>query len=922
MASDRPSSVTQLTQEVRLATTFTGGVSLAIWMAGVTREINLLAQASQCRRMEAPFPSASPLSAQSAASLTLYAKLIDLLDVVVDVDILSGTSAGGINAALLASSRVTGADLGGLRGLWLDLGALLDLIRDPTDKITPSLLYGDKRMFAALAEQIPKLATGPFPPSNFQDGPRTPSTTLYVTTTLLTGETSRFTDSFGTLVQDVDRRGVFTFVDSQLAQNPTALALAARSSASFPLAFEPSFIPFTKGTDENDGVPARPPMAKFANTTRAHWVADGGLLDNQPIDVLLRRIFDRPARRAVRRVLLFVVPSSGPAPKMAKEPPPDDVDKPLSLIEAVLKDLAAAMAQSIAGDLKTIRAHQDRMDARTDATLRLAELAVRLGDVRLLTPDLLADYRKREATRQAQTLATALLRQLSTWPPQSDNSTESIPTNWEAELAIGGGAETSCRRRIIQLLEQSWVQPLPEQPLPLTAADLARYGESALEYAKGSAITVLEVAHQLATAPIDIRVLADLTEGVHQAASPPEPIDLAALILEVCTNANFREGSLTDAAAEIAARYLLRSAVQPDAWQRLGQRFVEKYDWLIQLAGATPTDSISPIDSILGQDAIAATSLTTYLNYLGGANTSDSMALRLFDLAVTQRAMLPAGADIDQPLEFVQVSADTRSLFAPRFQTAQDKLTGMQFHHFGAFYKRSWRANDWMWGRLDGAGWLVHVLLDPRRVHWIANRNANDLEQNESRAQWFVRQLKELGAQPFPAFGFTLPPADDGSEQQLTEDLVLNELRFLDDASSPVPPSLPRTSLWLARAWQQLVLDEELDVLAQTVLNPNSGPKPDRSPKDSQDWAKAVLDTPPGDAKYQLLDQDPVAKERFESEDDSPLMKRTIAKAVATAAAALRSVPQLPPLLKPAATVLRGITRTRYRVTTWIRRNQ
>ncbi|SON63413.1 putative membrane protein [Mycobacterium simulans] len=33
-----------------------------------------------------------------AAALKLYAELIDLLDMVVDVDILSGTSAGGINA--------------------------------------------------------------------------------------------------------------------------------------------------------------------------------------------------------------------------------------------------------------------------------------------------------------------------------------------------------------------------------------------------------------------------------------------------------------------------------------------------------------------------------------------------------------------------------------------------------------------------------------------------------------------------------------------------------------------------------------------------------------------------------------------------------------------------------------------------------
>src|SRR5580693_3953762 len=60
------------------------------------------------------------------------------------------------------------------------------------------------------------------------------------------------------------------------------------------------------------------------------------------------------------------------------------------------------------------------------------------------------------------------------------------------------------------------------------------------------------------------------------------------------------------------------------------------------------------------------------------------------------------------------------SMLAPKFQTAQQKLTGMQFHHFGAFYKRSWRANDWMWGRLDGAGWLIHVLLDPHRLHALA----------------------------------------------------------------------------------------------------------------------------------------------------------------------------------------------------------
>ncbi|ETZ97890.1 patatin-like phospholipase family protein [Mycobacterium kansasii 824] len=250
MAFEKPTPVTQLTLELRLATMMTGGVSLAVWIAGVARELNLLAQASQWRRAGGTFPTNSGLTTESTASLRLYAQLIDLLDMIVDVDILSGTSGGGINAALLASSRISGADLGGLRDLWLDLGSLTDLLRDPRDEFTPSLLYGDEKLFATLATQLPRLEIGPFPPAEFPGGIRIPSTTLYITTTLLSGEASSFTDSFGTRVQYVNRRGLFTFTEADLTNKgiAAALALAARSSASFPLAFEPSFVPFMEGT--------------------------------------------------------------------------------------------------------------------------------------------------------------------------------------------------------------------------------------------------------------------------------------------------------------------------------------------------------------------------------------------------------------------------------------------------------------------------------------------------------------------------------------------------------------------------------------------------------------------------------------------------------------------------------------------------
>ena len=40
----------------------------------------------------------------------------------------------------------------------------------------------------------------------------------------------------------------------------------------------------------------------------------------------------------------------------------------------------------------------------------------------------------------------------------------------------------------------------------------------------------------------------------------------------------------------------------------------------------------------------------------------------------------------------------------------------MQLGHFAGFVRRSWRANDFLWGRLDGAARLVDLLLAPTRL--------------------------------------------------------------------------------------------------------------------------------------------------------------------------------------------------------------
>ena len=142
-----------------------------------------------------------------------------------------------------------------------------------------------------------------------------------------------------------------------------------------------------------------------------------------------------------------------------------------------------------------------------------------------------------------------------------------------------------------------------------------------------------------------------------------------------------------------------------DAWQELATAAIDLVRDLAPLAVAEGRKSRRE----------AAQALGTYCEYLGSASDPGTMTDRLLNLTLTERALQPAQPVIDQPVEFIQVSANTRTLLSPQ-QDRVTKLRGVELHHFAAFYKSSWRAYDWMWGRLDGSGWLVHILLDPRRI--------------------------------------------------------------------------------------------------------------------------------------------------------------------------------------------------------------
>lgn len=346
----------------------------------------------------------------------------------------------------------------------------------------------------------------------------------------------------------------------------------------------------------------------------------------------------------------------------------------------------------------------------------------------------------------------------------------------------------------------------------------------------------------------------------------------------------------------------------------------------------------------------AADAISSYLQYFRGSTLPDFASLpagsevadRLLNLVVTERALKPAEPGSDHPVEFVQVSANTRTSLTQDASESPpldnvNKLRGVELHHFAAFYKNSWRAYDWMWGRLDGSGWLVHILLDPRRILAVIEDNDEYKEwpQNQ-RAANFASLLRQKTGLP------------NTQESHCLED----ELAFLNDPEAPIPVSLPNSALFLARAWQELIAASELPVVAEQVLadsgrrpqlidprkndlNPPTALRdrvrqkwhqqvtrrqrnqPQNGPPDQ--WSADVLkmkrqDEAPAKIAEQLADC-PVRYQTLAGELHTPAFARIAAKAAAVATAAIATAPETPGAVRPFLTTARTVTRTGYMAT-------
>ena len=120
-------------EEVRVAMALNGGVSLAVWMGGCAVELDCARRAHLAEE-----------SIEGQPDRVVYHALCAAFARRLVVDVMSGSSAGGINGALLAGATVHRRRLHPdyLRERWIELGDLGALLRQLSEADPYSLMDG------------------------------------------------------------------------------------------------------------------------------------------------------------------------------------------------------------------------------------------------------------------------------------------------------------------------------------------------------------------------------------------------------------------------------------------------------------------------------------------------------------------------------------------------------------------------------------------------------------------------------------------------------------------------------------------------------------------------------------------------------------------------------------------------------------
>jgi patatin-related protein len=341
-------------QEVRFAIVLYGGVSLAIYINGVVQEIRNLVRAT----------SGEPLTnGEAKGPIPVYQQLASILErgkipsgelpeldlpnhpirTRFKVDIVSGTSAGGINGIFLAKSLANNESMTSLQDLWCNEGAIENLLNDKRSYTDTNLnqpretesLLNSRRMFLKLLNAFDSMDSTDRRNVS-RDGTVSPladEIDLFATTTDIEGIPvpiqlfdnvvfeRRYRNAYHLRFASGDRN------DFQPDNNPF-LAFAARCTSSFPFAFEPMQLCSIDDILTHSSIYAG---KKYCLSGSTRWqkyytnylqgvlpgstpfpkraFGDGGYLNNAPFSFAVDTLVQRQSELPIDRKLIYIEPS-------------------------------------------------------------------------------------------------------------------------------------------------------------------------------------------------------------------------------------------------------------------------------------------------------------------------------------------------------------------------------------------------------------------------------------------------------------------------------------------------------------------------------------------------------------------------------------------------------------------------------------
>jgi patatin-related protein len=706
-------------KELRLALICYGGISLAVYMHGITKEVWRLARASRAFHAREP---------ENGGTEGVYRRLLQTMadeggvEIRVLVDILTGASAGGINAIFLAEAIAAGRSLDPLTDLWLDT-ADVDRLIDPEvsavsrfakaaavpfawalskqrggtveqtveaghrDEIRAKLAnFVRARWFAPpfsgpgftrlLLGALDAMAAGPPGPPLLPDYQ---PLDLFVTVTDFHGHPETLRLHSPPQAEEREHRVTLAFRKEAGEQcglaDPAELAFAARATASFPGAFPP----FRVGElDEALASLGRPWPGRDSFLARAlprHFalgdvenavLIDGSVLANAPFRPAIAALKSRPARREVDRRFVYIDPKPG---RHSVRLGSAGGDPPgfFATIFGALSDIPRE--QPIRDNLEAIERRSSRIRRLrriVEAMRPEVEAAIEraFGSTLLLlrpTPARLAAWRSRAQTLAAKGagFAYAAYGQLKLSAVAEEIAAALSPAGADRDSREAVRAAVWGVVRTTGLADPDSVTAAgarPELILFLRNYDLA-FRVRRLRFL---ARRVMEMEAE-ADAPLDAirrarEAIYDLLALYEGEAPAPDPEAAA---------------RPADAMAALAERLGLK-AKDEEADRRL-----------TEVMAAFPKPERRAF----------------ILAYLG---------FPFYDIA-TFPLLQGEGLDEFDPVKVDRISPEDAT--AIRSGGAAASLKGIQFNSFGAFFSRAYRENDYLWGRLHGADRLIDIVL-------------------------------------------------------------------------------------------------------------------------------------------------------------------------------------------------------------------